>query len=73
MDDYLAVTDAMEADVDAVEVSVVSEHAGRGDAGRIYQLKRELMELKRAVVPLERALPALADVPSPAIASDVQP
>ncbi|MFD4246804.1 magnesium and cobalt transport protein CorA [Streptomyces sp. NPDC058525] len=73
VDDYLAVADAMEADFDTVEAAVVSEHAGRGDAGRIYQLKRELMELRRAVVPLERPLLALAGPPSPVIAPDIQP
>ncbi|MFJ3728380.1 magnesium and cobalt transport protein CorA [Streptomyces sp. NPDC090045] len=73
VDDYLAVTDAMEADIDAMEASVVSEHADRGEAGRIYQLKRELMELKRAVVPLERPLLTLAGLPSPSIAPDIQP
>ncbi|MFB7466445.1 magnesium and cobalt transport protein CorA [Streptomyces sp. NPDC056224] len=73
VDDYLAVTDAMEADVDAVESAVFTEHTGHGDAGRIYQLKRELMELKRAVAPLERPLQALATKPSPSIAPDIQP
>ncbi|MFD3555514.1 magnesium and cobalt transport protein CorA [Streptomyces goshikiensis] len=73
VDEYLAVTDAMEADMDAVEAAVVAEHASRGDAGRIYQLKRELVELKRAVVPLERPLLALAGLPSPMIAPEIQP
>lgn len=64
VDDYLAVTAAVQDDMDAVETAVFTEHAGRGDAGRIYQLKRELLELKRAVTPLDRPLQALATRPS---------
>ena len=56
VDDYLTVADAVQNDIDAVETAVFSEHAGHGDAGRIYQLKRELLELKRAVAPLDRPL-----------------
>ncbi len=56
VDDYMAVTDAVQNDIDAVETAVFSENGGRGDAGRIYQLKRELLELRRAVAPLSRPL-----------------
>ncbi|MET7616180.1 magnesium/cobalt transporter CorA [Streptomyces sp. NPDC005408] len=73
VDDYLTVADAVQNDIDAVETAVFSEHAGRGDAGRIYQLKRELLELKRAVVPLDRPLHALATQQLPPIGTDIQP
>lgn len=73
VDDYLVVIDAMQADVDAVETAVFSDTAGRGDAGRIYQLKRELLEFKRAVTPLYRPLKALATEPMPLIGPDTQP
>ncbi|NWF26922.1 magnesium and cobalt transport protein CorA [Streptomyces sp. PKU-EA00015] len=73
VDDYLAAADAMQSDVDAVESAVFSEHAGRGDAGRIYQLKRELLELKRAVTPLERPLRTLAAEHLPPVGEDIQP
>ncbi|MEV7611462.1 magnesium/cobalt transporter CorA [Streptomyces sp. NPDC089799] len=70
VDDYLAVTDAVQHDLDAVESAVFSESGGRGDAGRIYQLKRELLELKRAVAPLERPLQQLATQAMPAVELD---
>lgn len=73
VDDYLAAADAIQSDVDADESAVFGEHAGRGDAGRIYQLKRELLELKRAVTPLERPLRTLAANPLPPVGEDIQP
>ncbi|MGW6458455.1 magnesium and cobalt transport protein CorA [Streptomyces sp. NPDC055078] len=73
VDDYLAVADAVQQDVDLVETAVFSEQAGRGDAGRIYLLKRELLELKRAVVPLERPVWTLATTPQPLVGPEIQP
>ncbi|MGW0735850.1 magnesium and cobalt transport protein CorA [Streptomyces sp. NPDC002851] len=72
VDEYLSVTDALQDDVDDVESDVFMPEAGsRADAGRIYQLKRELLELKRATTPLNRPLQNLAhrrtDLIDPAI------
>ena len=57
VDVYLDVTDRIEADIDAAEEGVFSRSAM--DVQRIYQLKRELVEFKRAVMPLARPLDAL--------------
>ncbi|MEO3972656.1 magnesium and cobalt transport protein CorA [Streptomyces sp. CAU 1734] len=73
VDDYLAVADAVQADVDTVETDVFTEHGGRADAGRIYLLKRELLELKRAVGPLERPMAMLANSSQPGIETGIQP
>ncbi|MFF0446265.1 magnesium and cobalt transport protein CorA [Streptomyces sp. NPDC004609] len=73
VDDYLGVADAVQHDIDSVESAVFTEHAARGDAGRIYQLKRELLELKRAAGPLERPLLALASHPLPPVGPGIQP
>ncbi|MEU3745933.1 MULTISPECIES: magnesium and cobalt transport protein CorA [Streptomyces] len=72
VDDYLAVADAVQDDLDAIESAVFSEQADRRDAGRIYQLKRELLELKRAVTPLGRPLQHLATRPMPLIDPDIR-
>ncbi|KPI16152.1 magnesium and cobalt transport protein CorA [Actinobacteria bacterium OV450] len=72
VDDYVAVTDAVQNDIDAVETAVFSEYGGRGDAGRIYQLKRELLELRRAVAPLGRPLHHLATQPIPVIPAEAR-
>ncbi|WP_371500574.1 magnesium and cobalt transport protein CorA [Kitasatospora sp. NBC_00374] len=60
VDHYLEVADAFERDVEELETAVFSPER-TDDAGRIYQLKRELMEFKRAVVPLGVPLKRLAD------------
>jgi magnesium transporter len=73
VDDYLEVTDAVQSDVEAVETAVFAERTARGDAGQIYQLKRELLELKRAVVPLHRPLRVLVEDPPPAVSPQIQP
>ncbi|QDQ10927.1 magnesium/cobalt transporter CorA [Streptomyces spectabilis] len=73
VDDYLDVTEAVQADIDEVESEVFSSTGARtADPGRIYQLKRELLELKRAVVPLARPLQVLATQPIRVIAPEIQ-
>ncbi|MEV7726446.1 magnesium/cobalt transporter CorA [Streptomyces sp. NPDC087917] len=72
VDDYVAVTDAVQNDMDAVETAVFSEGGNRGDAGRIYQLKRELLELRRAVAPLSRPLQHLATQPIAVIPAEAR-
>jgi magnesium transporter len=72
VDDYLTVTDSVQGDIDQVETDVFSESGARADPGRIYQLKRELLELKRAVVPLSRPLEDLATRPIRAVDPEIQ-
>jgi magnesium transporter len=72
VDDYLIVTDAVQEDIDQVESDVFAENGARLDPGRIYQLKRELLELKRAVAPLDRPVQELATRPIRVIDSEIQ-
>ncbi|MGW0993732.1 magnesium and cobalt transport protein CorA [Streptomyces sp. NPDC002520] len=72
VDDYLNVTDAVQGDIDQVEADVFSESGERTDPGRIYQMKRELLELKRAVVPLARPVEDLASRPIAVVAPEIQ-
>ncbi|MET7390082.1 magnesium and cobalt transport protein CorA [Streptomyces sp. NPDC005529] len=72
VDDYVRVTDSVQADIDQVEADVFAEDGARTDAGRIYQLKRELLELKRAAVPLARPVQELATRPSRVIDPEIQ-
>ncbi|WP_406009593.1 magnesium and cobalt transport protein CorA [Streptomyces sp. NBC_00637] len=72
VDDYLNVIDAVQEDIDKVETDVFAADGARTDPGRIYQLKRELLELKRAVVPLARPLLDLADRPVRVIDPEIQ-
>jgi magnesium transporter len=67
VDVFVEVATAIEEDVADVEESVFARESS-GRIQRIYQLKRELMEFKRAVLPLQRPLTGLttgqsADIP----------
>ncbi|WP_069815686.1 magnesium and cobalt transport protein CorA [Streptomyces sp. TP-A0874] len=73
VDGYIAVADALQDDIDEVEIDVFSVPGGRGgDAGRIYQLKREMLEFKRAVSPLIRPMQLLSERPMRLIDPDIQ-
>lgn len=76
VDGYMSVADAMQDDIDDVETQVFSpgrKGTPRGtDAGRIYQLKREVLEFKRAVSPLVRPLQLLSERPMRLIDPDIQ-
>jgi magnesium transporter len=72
VDEFLSVIEAVQADIDHVETEVFAEHGARVDPGRIYQLKRELLELRRAVVPLGRPLEELATRPARVVEPEIQ-
>ena len=59
VDDYLAVIDGIAVDVEEVEAEVFSG-AGSNPAERIYRLKREVLEFRRAVTPLIAPMQRLA-------------
>ena len=62
VDTFVEVVAAVQDDVDELEASVFSPQR-TDDIGRLYQLKRELMSLRRAVAPLEVPLQKLAERP----------
>jgi magnesium transporter len=55
VDGYLAVLEELQLDVDQVEESVFSEKR-TNDSVRIYTIKRELAEVRRAVLPLREPM-----------------
>ncbi|PGH44746.1 magnesium transporter CorA [Micromonospora sp. WMMA1996] len=62
VDLYLEVAEHLERDLERVEESVFARERG-ADIQHLYQLKREVVEFKRAVLPLPAALRALQDSP----------
>ncbi len=60
VDHYLEVTDAIEVDVDAMELEIFSPRK-HTNIESIYLLKREVAELRRCVSPLTLALQRLAN------------
>ncbi|MFE1288001.1 magnesium and cobalt transport protein CorA [Streptomyces sp. NPDC058751] len=72
VDEFVSVADSVQADIDHVEAEVFAENGARTDAGRIYQLKRELLELKRAVAPLARPVQELTTRPTRVVSPEIQ-
>jgi magnesium transporter len=77
VDGYIAVADAVQDDIDEVETEVFSPGRKGGvsrgvDSARIYQLKREVLEFKRAVAPLLRPMQLLSERPMRLIDPDIQ-
>jgi len=72
VDMYIAVAAELQTDVDQLEASVFSPQR-TDDFERIYKLKRELQEFRRAVVPLVEALVKITEREMPAIAAATRP
>jgi magnesium transporter len=60
VDGYVDVVDDLQVDVDEIETSVFSP-ARTDDSTRIYVLKREIAEVRRAVMPLREPMRKFAD------------
>ncbi|MGV9302439.1 MULTISPECIES: magnesium/cobalt transporter CorA [unclassified Nonomuraea] len=58
VDRYLQVADLMQLELEEVEATVFADVSSR-DINRIYQLKREMLEMKRAVTPLQAPMATL--------------
>ncbi|WP_240506091.1 magnesium/cobalt transporter CorA [Thermoactinospora rubra] len=58
VDRYLQVADLMQLELEEVEATVFADVSSR-DINRIYQLKREMLEMKRAITPLQAPMAAL--------------
>jgi magnesium transporter len=72
VDGYLSVVTSLEEDVDEVETSVFSPQRTR-DSARIYTLKREIAEVRRAVMPLREPLRRFATGAVPGIEEHAAP
>ena len=72
VDRYEEVAAALEIDVDEVETSVFSP-ARTNDSVRIYTLKREIAEVRRAVLPLREPMRRFASGLVPGIDPDAAP
>jgi len=59
VDGYETALDAINEDIDEVETQVFASPSGEDHSERIYKLKREIAEFRRAVLPLEGPLTRL--------------
>ncbi|MFC7219861.1 magnesium and cobalt transport protein CorA [Streptomyces polyrhachis] len=71
--DCLTAGEGILTDIDTVETDVFGDNHALADVARIYHLKRELLELKRAVAPLARPLQQLAEKPMLAVDPAIRP
>jgi magnesium transporter len=67
VEDYRMVTDKLEADLDTIEAAVFDGRSRMPNTEKVYQLKRELLELKHAVMPLATPLRTLANTKIPQV------
>jgi len=71
VDQYVAVTDAIEKDMDEIEAEVFEPRSAM-DSEQIYVMKREVLELRRSVVPLVGPLRKLTEGYSSLVPHDVR-
>ncbi|WP_148613204.1 magnesium/cobalt transporter CorA [Nocardioides rubriscoriae] len=72
VDAYLAVVEELQVDVDEVEESVFSDQRTQ-DSARIYTLKREIAEVRRAVLPLREPMRRFASGLVPGVDGQAAP
>ncbi|MEU0094781.1 magnesium/cobalt transporter CorA [Kribbella sp. NPDC006257] len=72
VDGYEEVAEAVEVDVDEIETSVFSPER-TSDAERIYTLKREVLEMLRAIIPLHEPMESFAHAAVPLISREAAP
>ena len=71
VDSYLTVSEAFESDIDLLETMVFAPRSPIG-AEQMYLMKREILELRRAVMPLALPLRRLAEGYTPLIPEKVR-
>jgi magnesium transporter len=72
VDEYVATLIGVETDIDEIQSQVFTT-AKASHAERIFRLKREVLEFRQAVVPLEQPLHQLMTEPLPGITAELQP
>ncbi len=73
VDEYLAVVDAVSDDVADIEAEVFAPEPSAGVTRSIYELKRENMEVRRAVGPLVRVAHEFADEQFSPMSEELKP
>jgi magnesium transporter len=71
VDSYLVVSDSFENDIDVIEAAVFAPRSPIG-AEQMYLMKREILELRRAVMPLAVPLRRLAEGYTPLVPEQVR-
>lgn len=73
VDNYMPVIEAIQAEVEEIEDSVLGANPSRDEVTRIYQLRRDLLRLRNAAVPLVEVCRRLELPGLPGIDATMQP
>jgi magnesium transporter len=73
VDNYAPVLETIESEVDEIEDCVLTETLKKGGVERLYQLRRDLLRLRNAVVPLVEVCRRLEHAELPVIDARMQP
>jgi len=73
VDRYAPVVEALEAQVDAVERIVFAHRAETADVQRAYDLRAELMQLRRTIAPLQEMCGRLMRFDTPLMTEELRP
>ena len=73
VDNYSPVLDTIEAEVEGIEDNVLAQKLAKGEVERLYMLRRDLLRLRNAVVPLVEVCRRLEHQETPAVDPDMQP
>ena len=73
VDNYFPVLHELESEVDAIEEAVFSRSAARVDIARIYELRHDLLLMRRAIQPLQEVCSRIIRFDVPLIDADMHP
>jgi magnesium transporter len=73
VDNYSPVLDTIEAEVEGIEDNVLAQKLAKGEVERLYMLRRDLLRLRNAVVPLVEVCRRLEHQETPAVDPNMQP
>ena len=73
VDNYMPVVDAAVEEVDAIEERLLAGRLSRGDIERIYELRRELVRLRRVAAPMVEVCSRLRHVELPSMDKNMRP
>lgn len=73
VDEYVAVSDEISVDIEELETTVFNSNDRKDSADRIYRLKRENVEIRRAISPLVNGAHDFVDSRLPWVPEQLQP
>jgi magnesium transporter len=73
VDNYFPVLHELEGEVDAIEAAVFARSSGRFDIQRVYELRHDLLLMRRAIQPLQEVCSRIIRFDVPMIDADMHP